>query len=743
MPRHVPEPGPGLSPGSQADGGLLVTRHGWRPQDWLERAALDRMEAAGPRRSAPGGQPGTPADPLPLYAGFPWSAYLDSLEQPAGTLEASYLRLALRTLGTLAPRKAGLVTVCQHPRLPDHLHHLAAAGVTDVFWPGAPSGEGRLHPSGVTLHPFAALPAPGSPPVTGEGPGDAFAFCTAEAGGNTPRLWGALAAGLIPVLPALPHPALPGPAALWRAAAVLLEPGQDAAALLAGIADTPGRPEAMRRAGAGVQLLYGQAGLIHDVLLCLMARSGQTARPQPLPDPEAEPGLLHGLILRLKDRDSLSPAEAVLVLQQAVSDLLCDHRSDLRLAPGPQSAAAWRLVALARSSLSAGAAGGVAPEIARFDAILDHLRARNRLSLQEGPGARRPAAMRVFLLGPRGQRTPLSYGPMRPHLGDRIALVDRAEDADLVVTGWNRDLQENRAMLAGLAMRPSGGPRLVVLSEEPLWDSLWSGGPIPRDRMLDCGAVQLPYRFLNHVTSDIFAFRHLPWFVLSADSFAARHAMLIAGFAALTPRALLQHWLAAPWQAAFVAERRQTEDWAAAFPAEGMAGLSLYRSRVAGLTPGPHVLRVGQGWPGTEAPRQDLPDWHLDKLALLHGRVRICAAHENTLQRDYITEKPFDAFAVGAIPAVIADPGHRLFDLILPEAMLNMPLAPPELAAARIATFVPDLAMAEAWRDTAQALLARFRDTALILDERQRIADACIAELHQALRDRAAATASA
>lgn len=711
--------------GPQASG-ILVTRRGWRPQDWLERAALEAMRASGPLRPEPG---------LPAYAGFPWSALIDSIEDP-GRLEAPLLRSALRALALVRPKGAALVTVCQHPHLPDHLDRLAAAGVTDVFWTGAlpppedaAAGPSRRHPSGVRLHPFPALPAPDSPAVAGEGPGGVFAFCPAEAGGNTPRLWGAVAARLVPVLP-LPHPALPGPAAVWQTGAVLHDgSGEGLEERLAAIVAAPGRLAAMRAALAGLALLFAPGRLVADIHLCLLERAAER-RPAPSRDPEPVQSLLRPLVRQLGDRRP-TRAEAALALRLAASDLLCDRREGPGLAPGPETAATWRLLAQARAALPP-----AHPDSARLDAVLDGMRDRDRLPLRPGRPLphRGPAPMRVFLLGPRGQRTPVSYPPMHPHLRGRIAFADRPEAADLIVTGWNRDLEDNRDLLAGLC-RNGGGPRLVVLSEEPLWDSLWSGGPGPRDRLLDCGDSQIPYRSLNHVNSDIFAFRHLPWFILSDNGFPARQAMLIAEFAALSPKALLDHWARAPIHAAFVAERRVTADYAAVFPAEGLAGLCPHRSRVAELTPGPAVLRIGQGWPGTGPRRQDLPDWHLDKLARLHGRVRVCGAWENTLHRDYITEKPFDAFAIGAIPAVAADADHRLFELILPEAMLNTVLSPPAVAAARIAAFTADPVLAEAWRESAQGLLARLRDTGALLDERQRIADACLHELERALHE--------
>ena len=308
-------------------------------------------------------------------------------------------------------------------------------------------------------------------------------------------------------------------------------------------------------------------------------------------------------------------------------------------------------------------------------------------------------------------------------------LIEQFPDkADLILTGWNRDLENNRALLRDtLAIRPA--TKIAVISEEPLWDSLWSGGFADRDRSLAAGDVEIPYRFLNHVNSGIFDFRKIPYFLLTSDAFAARYAMLIAGFAALDPRALLAHWRAAPLQCAFFCERRAAPEYAAHFPEQDLYGLSLYRSRIADLIPEGAVLRVGQGWTGTPQRRQDLPDWHLAKLARLHGRVRVCGAQENTLFRDYITEKAFDAFAVGAIPAVVAGAGHRLYDLIAPDAMLDTAGFSPDLAAARIAAFSPDIITAEAWRANAAQLVSLFRDADALIAERRRVVDATLDEI--------------
>lgn len=609
---------------SAAKSGCLVASRGWRDSDHLERAARDQMHAFGPE-SGDG----------PVFVAFPWSALIDSLAEPPPALQTADLHTALRVLcADIAPGAAAL-TVCQHSGLRDHFALLAEAGITDVFWSHAtPDDLEQTGVAGLRIHPFPALPRDDAPACAGEGPGGAFAFCPAVNGGNTPHLWAAIKAGLIPVLP-LARAALPGLPALWHAGAVFHDGRpEDRAALPAHLSTIAGDPEqmqAMQDALRQLGLLYG-AGPFYD--------AGRST---------------YGVILRM----------------------LALTRSPARL-PMPRLAAA------------------------------------------QGPA--------IFFLGPRGQRTPLSYAPLRHIAGARMRRVDHPDKADLILTGWNRDLEDNRALLRDtLARRPS--TKIAVISEEPLWDSLWSGGFAARDRSLAAGDVEISYRFLNHVNSSIFDFHRIPYFLLTSDAFAARYAMLIAGFAALDARALLAHWRAAPLQCAFFCERRTTPDYSAHFPEQGLYGLSLYRSHIAALIPEGRVLRMGQGWAGTPQRRQNLPDWHLDKLAQLHGRVRVCGAQENTLLRDYITEKAFDAFAVGAVPAVVAGADHRLYDLIAPDAMLDTAGLAPDLAAARIAAFAPDIITAEAWLASAARLVSLFRDTGALIAERHRVVDATLDEI--------------
>ena len=332
--------------------------------------------------------------------------------------------------------------------------------------------------------------------------------------------------------------------------------------------------------------------------------------------------------------------------------------------------------------------------------------------------------LKVHLAGRYAHRQPLAHAPVRDALGGRIA-PGPAEAADLIVIAHWKDLA---------ALPPMGaGQGLVLLSEEPFWDTLWTPQPFRRRRPLPEGHALAGRRLtlLNHFTSRIFAFDRLPYFPLTDPRFAERYVAMCADNARLSAEEWRRRLAASPLAAAFLAERREHPNHDIAFPEAGVMGLAAHRTRIAlacARAGGDAVLCAGAGW--GEAPRrQDLPDWHADKLDRLSGRCRTISAIENTHHRDYVTEKPFDAFAAGAVPLAIAGAGHRLHDLLPEGAWLDLTGLSPQAAAAKVLAFSPGRAEAEAFRAGQAALAALWSDKAIIAAELARLADALVAEL--------------
>ena len=217
----------------------------------------------------------------------------------------------------------------------------------------------------------------------------------------------------------------------------------------------------------------------------------------------------------------------------------------------------------------------------------------------------------VHVAGDFWNRQPLAYPAIAARLAGRVETVDDPREARLILVAHPRDLAVHGRRLAGLlARRP--GLRLVLLSEEPFWDTCWAADPFAPVQSLPAGpGAALPVTVLNHHTAPFFRAGRIPYFVLTDPRYAAHWRPLFARNAGWGADDWLRHWRAVPHDAAFVAEKRTLPVHAPAFPGRGVWGLSLFRTRLARHCRGASVLRLGRGW-AEGPPRQALPDWHAD-----------------------------------------------------------------------------------------------------------------------------------
>lgn len=534
-----------------------------------------------------------------------------------------------------------------------------------------------------------------------------FALCPSGSGPNSIRLWESIGAGTIPVVMADSW-APPGDPRLWELAAVFCAENPDAIkalpARLAALAADPQALARMRHALRQLWLLYGPQSFVTDVEQWLLAPPEVTS---PTTTAAKAPASDSGAL-------GLGPSQTLL---RFAGDVLLDPAAALDAMSADTELS--DSIRRSRSELS-----DETPIARHFDSVLAAAHRKIEPAL---PMISRGSRPRVALFGRHSHRTPMSYAPMRRLIGDRLTWVDDPGKADLIVSGFNVDLVENAATLVPLLGRPKP-PKLAIFSEEPLWDVTWSGPFTGRDGRVTVNGREIRYDFIGHETSPIYDFTLIPYFVLSDDRYAVRYANLMARFADVAPAELLARWKAAPVRTAFFAEKRSGEAYSGKFDARDVARLSSYRSEIAAAFSGPGSLCVGKGW-GAEVLRQDLPDWHLDKLAQLDGRAFVVSSYENVHQRSYISEKVFDAFAVGALPTYWASPQHRIHDLVPEQAMLNTYSLTAGDAVRHIAGFVPDKDVATAWLVTAARLAALFGDFEAIQAERQRVADAVVDEV--------------
>ena len=692
----------GAQPRSCSRGGvaLLGQRH---EGDWQEPAITERRAFEMVRAARLDAEDTT-------YFAFPWATLIDRITSRHADEGPLLERLA--QLARSRRRVGRVITVCQHVRMMEFRHLFDQLRITDVFWSHAMRGRPRWGGNrSMRIHPFPLYPvqAPavqtfrdderrpllfnfvgavenswyltdvrrwivdalsGHPRglivpreawhyqravyehqikgVVAEGAAltdaaaeaefatalkqSTFTLCPSGSGPNSIRLWESIGHGSIPVILS-DTLALPGPAQLWREAAVLCEETEEAVrglpALLQEIEADPAQLRTRRRALRQLWLLYGPLNFIHDI----------------------------------------------------------------------------RALALTPT------ASGSAPAV--------------------GSPRVGPTKPKVCLFGRHGHRTPMSYPAYRPLFSASFDYVDDPSRADILVLGFEIDIRDNIETLAQLkAANP--GLHIVVLSEEPLWDTVWSAQLRPRQGVMRRGGHEVAFQRLNHANTDIFDFAEVPYFLTTDDQFFARYGALFSRNARRPAEHFRAIWERAPVRAAFMAEKRDKKVYDVRFPEAGVEGLSAYRTRLAEAVQGSGVLRGGKGWEEGEFRRQDLADWHLDKLATLDGRAFIISAIENTHQRQYVTEKLFDALAARGFPIFHAALNHRVHDLV-GGACLNTFGLSVEEAAERIQSLSPSDICMDSYLAAQNRLARLFASPARLSAERSRVTQAVGGELRRIL----------
>jgi len=534
-----------------------------------------------------------------------------------------------------------------------------------------------------------------------------FALCPAGTGPNSIRLWEALGAGAVPVILA-DEWSPPSHRALWDAAC-LFRPETQAAVHSLGdeLESLERQPELiaeMRQAMRQLWMLYGPGGFVHDI---------------------------HKLLQGLPSNETVTPPEisAQEALNQARGTLthLAGEMLLARLSERPSDTANEILADNAARALRVLQEDD--PARRHFEAVADFAQV-TIAPAASAPGIAREAIPKVHLFGRHSNRTPLSYEPILREIAGQLEFVDAPERADILVTGFNLDFIDAQNTLYELQ---TANPHLkmMVLSEEPLWDGQWTNDLREAERWLDCG---LSYRVFNHANCGLFDFERVPYFPLTDDDFAATYAAQIHARSQKTPDALLDAWEHCPIPAAFFAEHRDSAEFDHAVPDIDVLGLSNYRTTLARHVRGrlDGAMCVGKGW-GEQHRRQAHASWHSDKLATLSDRALIVSGLENTHHPLYVTEKLFDCFAVGAIPIYFARPGHRAVELVSEEAMINVAGLDPDAAAELVIGFKPDRAFAQCWLDTARNLAKLMGDVGILRAERRRIAHGAISAITETL----------
>jgi hypothetical protein len=269
--------------------------------------------------------------------------------------------------------------------------------------------------------------------------------------------------------------------------------------------------------------------------------------------------------------------------------------------------------------------------------------------------------MNIFLLGKHSNRTPMAYEAYRLLFESRgVRFVTSIKQADLIVLGFSIDIQiEVENLKAAVEINPN--VLIIVISEEPLWDSIWTKDFKSQRLSISAGGRDVNYYQLNHFNSDIYNFQYFPYFLTTEDKYLIRYSNFFSRNSQISRPELIKKFNSKIFLFASIAEKR-VDDEVNRYDDNRILGLSKLRTIVAENVSS-KKLCIGKGW-ANRPPRQQEFDWHLSKLSEFDDATLIMSSIENTVNSNYITEKIFDAYATLSFPLYYADKNHGIHKII-------------------------------------------------------------------------------
>ena len=341
---------------------------------------------------------------------------------------------------------------------------------------------------------------------------------------------------------------------------------------------------------------------------------------------------------------------------------------------------------------------------------------------------------RCILLGKHSNRTPMAYKVYHSYFAKHIEYVQRIEDADFVILGFMENLNGLHNEI-NKALKKNSNLKVVVISEEPLWDTVSGGDFQKKFAQIDFDSSPISYINLNHVTSTIFDFDHIPYFLTTNNDMFARYGLLFSRNRVLSSHTVQQIWEKYSGKTVFLMQKRLEQLYSVEYPSADIWGLSQLRCEYALKNQGKKVEILGPGW-DNQGPRQDLPDWHLDKLRMFDQKTNRMSALENTHIYNYITEKIFDAFAMCAIPIYYAAKQHKVFSIVESESFINLYGDKINWPISSLLPLNADTNFIERYMYTQNLFATLFSNPFYLHLERYRVVQAIITELDQLYIDR-------
>ena len=267
--------------------------------------------------------------------------------------------------------------------------------------------------------------------------------------------------------------------------------------------------------------------------------------------------------------------------------------------------------------------------------------------------------IKYILYGESKQICMFSYETYLSYLSDYFEKVDNVKNADIVIVTFVGDIVKNYKRFHRFI--ENSDVKVVLLSEEPLFDTRWSDRIIYENNKTFVrnlrGNKEIELHILSYFTSDIFDFDKIPYFLTTNKNIIENYRKQIS---LLENKNLVNHWLQKKYDVVGLQIKRPEEgkfDFG-----EIKEGTSLGRLREELIDKFTNDCAVktkflGSGYERlkyvtdyTNESSRDSAEWHTTKLNYCNKKSKFLFSIENTICKNYITEKIFDAVSTNSLP---------------------------------------------------------------------------------------------
>lgn len=334
--------------------------------------------------------------------------------------------------------------------------------------------------------------------------------------------------------------------------------------------------------------------------------------------------------------------------------------------------------------------------------------------------------IRIFFWGKHSKRTPLAYQNILRHVSRQVQIVDSPINADVVLTGFEKDYLDNIDALRSLKGMKNM-PKLAVVSEEPLWEILWTENPLnDKNRLLLDGTEwtyisRSGYLFGDSMYSEL----DFPYIATTKNNFIAYYRYFInRNYVTLTSEAIKERFSKTKeFRLAALLEYRPQESFNKAIADNDILSLSQIRTLICDRVRAEADYISGNGWAAKNRARQASPDWLLEKLSFLDQKATFMMAMENVHHVDYVSEKAIDAFACQSIPIIYCNPSsHSIFKYLHHKSAINLYGMSVNDSIAYIGSFMPDSSTYDAYHASLGKLKKLLIDSSAIHDSQHKVA---------------------